>query len=719
MAYNNGIDESKNIMEKAGKGLNVLSKPLRKKAGKAIVKGIRKIIELLLNLLKTLLSSLSGFLPTICIFVLVIIVVMSAIVSLLSFQNNRSSLLVRLSSRAQIITAMFDSYVSNTYRKGWYIDYSNGGKLVEANLESLPNTDYDEYGKQTSERQKYKKILSYIKNNGYEYELCALWDVLVKDTIAPRIYEMNKSLYQGDISDDQRFKNIESTYEGICNYYYYAKDDAYSDEEMNANGGNGGAVIKDIDGSGKFFKIGFFSTTPQDVMYQTSIHQYYTNQMMKACLDAFVDSSGNYIINRTELLQLINEESKENETTSADSEEIAAGSFYVDCSEKLTELIYDNFREALDKHYANISYENGDSVNGKLKKTTLWRYVRAEMILQIPGLNESNYDENYESIYESAIMNSLQNKIKASASSFLISTVSGNAAEIVSLAHQQLGNGGQKYCDELNNGVLVDWCAIYAGWLLQEGGIDLSDYGWSASVPAWQNGLKSKGLWHERGSTYKPKVGDIVFMNNYGHVGIIIDVKGKKITTSEGNTSAGSGTGAWYTRSVVSEYTYNYDDSYINGYGEVTISSIGSDGNFNLSPTKTDSNYKAMSFKSWKGRELTKQERDVLEKTVMGEYGQDYTGACLIAQCMRDALVYGQCNSVLTLPSDMQYDGYNANNKPNDISKNAIKFVFDEGGTVVQHRILVMYNYKICTSTWHESLNFIVQYGDVRFFDYW
>ena len=719
MPYDNGIDESKDVLEKVSRGTRKLTRPLRKKVGKKVKQIGSKLIKWLINLLKTLLSSISGFLPVVCAIVLIIVIIVSVIAAILSYQNSQSSLLIRLSTRSEIITAMFESYVDNTYREGWYIDYENGGRLVEANLESLSNIDYDEYGNNTSDRQKYKNILNYIKNNGYEYELCALWDVLVKDTVSPLIYNMYKDLYHGDISDDRRFKDKESTYEGICEFYYYAKDDAYSDEEMNANGANGGAVIKDTDGTGKYFKIGFFSRYEQEQMYSQPIHQYYTTQMMKACMDAFVDESGHYVIDRNELLQMSDEHSEDNTESSGNTTTTEISTFYVDCSENLTELIYDNFKRGLDNHFANICYVNGDSQNGELQKSSLWTYVSGQILQQIPGFDSSNYAPDNNS-YEQIIKDSLLDKIKISARTFLVSAASGNASGIVALAHQQLGNGGQRYCDELYNGVLVDWCAIYAGWLLQEGGgITLSDYGWSAGVMSWQRGLASKGLWHESSSTYKPKIGDIVIMNNYGHVGIVIDVNDTEFTTSEGNTSPSDGPGEWCTRSVVSEYTYSFDDSYINGYGEVTISSIGLGGEFNLSPTTVDSNYKAISFRTWKGRALTRAERDVLEKTVVGEFGTDYTGACLIAQCMRDALVYGQCDNVLDLPDVMQYDGYDPNNVANDISKNAVKYVFDEGGIVVQHRILVMYNPSLCTSAWHESLHFIVQQGEVRFFDYW
>ena len=93
----------------------------------------------------------------------------------------------------------------------------------------------------------------------------------------------------------------------------------------------------------------------------------------------------------------------------------------------------------------------------------------------------------------------------------------------------------------------------------------------------------------------------------------------------------------------------------------------------------------------------------------------------MYGKCMRDTLVYGQCKKVSEIPSKMQYDGYYAwgGKEPTSIAKDAVKYVFDDGGMCVQHRVFVFYNPTQCTSSWHESLNYILTIGDVRFFDYW
>lgn len=684
------------------------------KTTKKVAVGIKNLLSQLIKWISPVLGYLAAALLAI---ILILSILNGIIASIFIYQSNISGTLTRLSSHAEIITRMFESYIDNTYRQGWYIDYDNGGNMVAASYDSVANDDYDEYLNPVNDRIRYSQVLDYIRANGYEYELAALWDVLVKDTMSPFICNLRHNEY--DYMGERRLKNAETVYQGICEFYWYqgqedlwtGEKNAYSDEELNANGFNG-AVIKDIDDTGNFFKIGFYSNCAPEDLYNRAFHQYYTNQYIKVCLEAFINPDGSYIKNKTEITERVKAEEKES-VSNTENETDKSGdssSFYIDYSDKVTDYIYDNFRKSLETHYSLLEKTTTDSK--EIIKHTIWQQLVSHYAMQpSTGFENNNYEQ--------FIKDDLKTRIRNTARNNLISSASGSS-NIVALAHQQLGNGGQKYCDELNNGTLVDWCCIYAGWLLQRGGgINLSEYGYSAAVPSWKQELKNRGLWIERGS-YRPKIGDIAIMNNIGHVGIVIDVSDTGFTTSEGNTAAGQGPGAYCTRSIVSEYTYSYDDTYINGFGKVSIKNTNTSGDFNLSTTSVDSNYKAVSFKQWAGRSLTKKEREILEQTITGEFGSDYTGSCLIAQCLRDALVYGYCDKVENLPSKMRYDGYYAaNSKTCDNAKKAVEYVFDNGGVVVQHRIIVMYNPTICTSAWHEQQHYIVTCCDVRFFDYW
>lgn len=68
----------------------------------------------------------------------------------------------------------------------------------------------------------------------------------------------------------------------------------------------------------------------------------------------------------------------------------------------------------------------------------------------------------------------------------------------------------------------------------------------------------------------------------------------------------------------------------------------------------------------------------------------------------------------------MGYDGYRENVNAN--AKNAVSYVFDNGGNAVQHRILVMCTdeyYNAYPNNWHSTQNYITKYENVLFFDYW
>lgn len=116
---------------------------------------------------------------------------------------------------------------------------------------------------------------------------------------------------------------------------------------------------------------------------------------------------------------------------------------------------------------------------------------------------------------------------------------------------------------------------------------------------------------------------------------------------------------------------------------------------------------------------LSSYDRDILERLVMGEAGgEGYIGCCLVAQAIRDTMINDGYKSVDAVRRSM---GYQATiyNTPNQDAKNAVKFIFDEGGAAVQHDIIYFYAPALCTSGFHESQEFVVQHNNQRFFDRW
>lgn len=124
-----------------------------------------------------------------------------------------------------------------------------------------------------------------------------------------------------------------------------------------------------------------------------------------------------------------------------------------------------------------------------------------------------------------------------------------------------------------------------------------------------------------------------------------------------------------------------------------------------------DVNYKGTSIA------LTAEDRDLLERLVMGEAGNEgYEGAALVAQAIRDTMVYKGYNSVAAVREGCKYSG-RIDREPNNNVKRAVAFIFDEGGYAVRHKIFYFYAFKYTKSSWHETQPFVIQHGGHRFFD--
>lgn len=124
---------------------------------------------------------------------------------------------------------------------------------------------------------------------------------------------------------------------------------------------------------------------------------------------------------------------------------------------------------------------------------------------------------------------------------------------------------------------------------------------------------------------------------------------------------------------------------------------------------------------SYKGQviEVTGKDRDILERLVMGEAGnQGFTGAALVAQCIRDMYILGGFDSVEAVRTNCGYSG-KLDTEPNRDVLDAVSFIFDEGGYAVKHRLLYFYAPKYSQGKFHNTQNLIIEYGGHRFFDRW
>ena len=114
---------------------------------------------------------------------------------------------------------------------------------------------------------------------------------------------------------------------------------------------------------------------------------------------------------------------------------------------------------------------------------------------------------------------------------------------------------------------------------------------------------------------------------------------------------------------------------------------------------------------------LSSYDRDMAERILMGEAGSmGYNGMALVAQCLRDTYVSGGYSSIADVIYSNGWYG-SMSIMPSSTCKEVISYIFDQGGSAVQHRIRVFYASNYCSSPWHEAQHFVCSYGYVRFFD--
>lgn len=112
--------------------------------------------------------------------------------------------------------------------------------------------------------------------------------------------------------------------------------------------------------------------------------------------------------------------------------------------------------------------------------------------------------------------------------------------------------------------------------------------------------------------------------------------------------------------------------------------------------------------------ELTNEERDLVERTVMHESGwcPDYRLLILTAQCFRN-----DCELFGYSPFEAYENcGYEAMSYANPRAIKAVREVFDEGVRCVPERIFCYYNCNLVYSEYHESNRLAIDIDGNRFF---
>jgi len=113
--------------------------------------------------------------------------------------------------------------------------------------------------------------------------------------------------------------------------------------------------------------------------------------------------------------------------------------------------------------------------------------------------------------------------------------------------------------------------------------------------------------------------------------------------------------------------------------------------------------------------ELTPDERDIVERTIMAEGGntEDLKGLMLVAQCILNA---SELDGIRPDEAVELYQYAPPAEEVNEKVKEAVARVFDQGEMATNEPILFFYAPKYCRSDWHESLVFVAEHGGHRYF---
>lgn len=102
------------------------------------------------------------------------------------------------------------------------------------------------------------------------------------------------------------------------------------------------------------------------------------------------------------------------------------------------------------------------------------------------------------------------------------------------------------------------WCAVFVSWCAEQAGVSHNIIPKTSSVSTLYTFFRNKKLFHDKGSGYIPKPGDILIQKSGGasHTGLVYAADSSKFYTIEGNAG-----------DKVSKRSYSYDDSRLTGFG--------------------------------------------------------------------------------------------------------------------------------------------------------
>lgn len=618
-----------------------------------------------------------------------------------------------------------------------------------------------------------------IINNGYAPAVCAMWKELTMEQYITnrskkwKVEDIVKGSYGKGYEDsgkpptftpnlsvkskiDKKVKKYSNSYEAMYDYFcgqFYLRKKAshFTDKNFNPHYYSSSLYVV-----GKDFNYinTSKSITDENNIVNNEYHYHYCNNVIKTCLNAFIDKeTGNVFESGKDFLgeykriqkdkkrdikgktkeELI-EESKNYQIKKAIKNLEGEKGLLENCETKITSK-KTTVRRKVQETKPNISSKPQISTEKsenqttkpttskyKTKETLKYQHLSDWMYTVKNKKTKWLYDKKSHKFDKQIKKDIIETTAELTSEEGDSSKGSGSdASDVCELAKSQIGKMGKDYClgqTKCWSGGMNQWCAIFQGWLLEQVGVKPSDVGWSASCSSWIRSATSKGLYHSRTSGYKPKAGDILFFQ-WGHVGLVYEVKGIHLKTIEGNTD----TYNLYTSKVAMHDEYKISSASIRGYIDMSkfySGSVGTGGlakGTGLKPRYTDPNYKGGKYP------LTKSQRKKMLYLINNENGGSWAGAVLTAQCIRDQLKRDKSET----PDTIRHGGKNfealdsympGRGKPekNSYAYKALVHVFDKGGYAVKHRILYFKAVSVCNSRgtggWHDTQLFICSIGN-------
>ena len=115
---------------------------------------------------------------------------------------------------------------------------------------------------------------------------------------------------------------------------------------------------------------------------------------------------------------------------------------------------------------------------------------------------------------------------------------------------------------------------------------------------------------------------------------------------------------------------------------------------------------------------LCEADKKLACQIVMGEAGgESFEDCCVVAQCLKDSMVFLRYNSIAEVQKECRYDGFKK--EYSQTAQAAVEYIFDQNRSAIAHRVLFFYAADLCQSEWHETQYHVLTRRYARYFDMW